>query len=120
MAGNASGLFDNWTVQVRKGILEFAILNALLGRERYGYELAKELAAIPGLGCSEGTIYPALSRLRLQGFVTTRIVESHEGPPRKYYAIAASGRNTVRMMRRFLTSLVQGTLELGGKGKTDG
>ena len=33
--------FDNWTVQVRKGILEMCILTALKDRERYGYDLVK-------------------------------------------------------------------------------
>jgi len=40
--------FDNWTVQVRKGLLELCILNALASEERYGYELVKTLVAIPG------------------------------------------------------------------------
>ena len=59
--------FDNWTVQVRKGVLELCILNALAEKERYGYELVKTLVAIPGLGVTEGTLYPLLSRLRVQG-----------------------------------------------------
>ena len=33
--------FDNWTIQVRKGILEMCILTALKDRERYGYDLVK-------------------------------------------------------------------------------
>ena len=32
----ASDYFDNWTLQVRKGVLELRILNALAERERYG------------------------------------------------------------------------------------
>ena len=47
--------FDNWTVQVRKGILEVCILNALREEERYGYDLVKTLVALPGLGVTEGT-----------------------------------------------------------------
>src|SRR5438093_287179 len=65
--------FDNWTVQVRKGLLELCILNSLGGQERYGYELVKTLVAIPGLGVTEGTLYPLLSRLRVQGLVSARI-----------------------------------------------
>ena len=42
--------FDNWTVQVRKGLIELCVLNALAERERYGYELVKTLVDIPGLG----------------------------------------------------------------------
>lgn len=112
--------FDNWTVQVRKGILELCILNALRPHERYGYELVKELAAVPGLGCSEGTIYPALSRLRMQGLVTARIEESSEGPPRKYYAITNKGSKAAGMMRSFLDSLVEGVERAGVKEEDNG
>jgi PadR family transcriptional regulator PadR len=38
-----SDFFDNWTVQVRKGLLEVCILNALATEERYGYDLVKTL-----------------------------------------------------------------------------
>jgi len=44
-----SDFFDNWIVQVRKGVLELCILRALEDDERYGYELVKTLAAVPGL-----------------------------------------------------------------------
>ena len=47
--------FDNWTVQVRKGLLEMCILTALEDRERYGYDLVKSLVGVPGLGITEGT-----------------------------------------------------------------
>ena len=56
--------FDNWTIQLRKGLLEIGILSALKGRERYGYDLVKSLVEVPGLGVTEGTVYPLLSRLR--------------------------------------------------------
>ena len=69
-----------------------AQLSALAGGERYGYELVKSLTRIQGLGTTEGTLYPLLSRLRVQGLVTTRLVESAEGPARKYYALTPAGR----------------------------
>ena len=39
--------FDNWTIQLRKGLLEIGILSALKGRERYGYDLVKSLSKSP-------------------------------------------------------------------------
>ena len=66
--------FDNWTVQFRKGLLELCILNALAAsKERYGYDLVKTLVGTPGLGVTEGTIYPLLSRLRVQGLVVVLV-----------------------------------------------
>ncbi len=104
--------FDNWTVQVRKGLLELCILNALADRERYGYELVKTLVAIPGLGVTEGTLYPLLSRLRVQGLITSRLEESSEGPARKYYSLTSGGRKVTGAMNDYLQVMNQGTEKL--------
>ena len=100
--------FDNWTVQVRKGLLELCILNALEKDERYGYELVKKLVAIPGLGVTEGTIYPLLSRLRIAGLISARLEESPSGPARKYYALTDEGRSLLAPMKSYLDQLCQG------------
>src|SRR6185436_6125983 len=100
-----SDFFDNWIVQVRKGVLELCILRALEKDERYGYELVKTLAAVPGLSLSEGTLYPLLSRLRVAGLVSTRLEESAEGPARKYYSLTRDGRRTLTAMNHFLDEL---------------
>ncbi len=97
--------FENWTVQVRKGLLELCVLNTLADRECYGYELVKTMVSIPGLGVTEGTLYPLLSRLRLQGLLKTRLEESSEGPVRKYYALTPEGRKIVRLMNSYIATL---------------
>lgn len=108
--------FDNWTVQVRKGMLELCILSALAARERYGYELVKTLVAVPGLGVTEGTLYPILSRLRAQGLISARLEESTEGPARKYYALTADGLKAIDLMRKYLDTLNAGAEALRQKG----
>ena len=104
--------FDNWTVQVRKGLLELCVLNTLDGKERYGYELVKTLVEIPGLGVTEGTLYPLLSRLRVQGLVNTRLEESSEGPARKYYSLSKEGKKIMAVMNQYLETLNEGTRKL--------
>ena len=99
--------FENWTVQVRKGLLELCVLNTLADRECYGYEIVKTMVSIPGLGVTEGTLYPLLSRLRLQGMVKTRLVESNEGPARKYYALTPQGKKIVRLMNSYIATLAE-------------
>ena len=108
--------FDNWTVQVRKGVLELCILNALAERERYGYELVKSLVDIPGLGMTEGTLYPLLSRLRGQGLVSARLEESTEGPARKYYSLSREGRKVAALMNDYLDALNDSVAALRKKG----
>ena len=104
--------FDNWTVQVRKGVLELCILNALADKERYGYDLVKTLTAIPGLGVTEGTLYPLLSRLRVQGLISARLEESSEGPARKYYALTKEGRKIRSVMNEYMEALNSGSRTL--------
>ena len=104
--------FDNWTVQVRKGLLEFCILRALASEERYGYHLVKTLASVPGLGVTEGTLDPLLSRLRVQGLIAARLEDSVEGPPRKYYSLTKEGRKTLGAMDTYFETLYQGTRAL--------
>jgi PadR family transcriptional regulator PadR len=106
--------FDNWVVQVRKGVIELCILRTLATRERYGYELVKELSEVPGLGLTEGTLYPLLSRLRVSGLVNTRLEESAAGPARKYYSLTPEGRRTLKTMSAYLETLNRSTEKLGG------
>ena len=93
-----SAFFDNWVTQLRKGMLELWILNSINGRKVYGYDIVKTLRGTDGLVISEGTIYPILSRLHREGFVTTSIEESTEGPPRKYYELTKSGQQQLGRM----------------------
>lgn len=108
--------FDNWTVQVRKGVLELCILNALAGEERYGYDLVKTLVEIPGLGVTEGTIYPLLSRLRVAGLITSRLEESSAGPARKYYSLTKEGRKIMDTMNEHLAELNRSVALMRRKG----
>ena len=81
--------------QLRRGVLEFCVLSLLDEEELYGFDLVRRLSEVDGMVISEGTIYPLLSRLRRQGWVTTRWVESESGPPRRYYGLTADGRRAL-------------------------
>ena len=108
--------FDNWTVQVRKGLLELCILNALADEERYGYDLVKTLVDVHGLGVTEGTIYPLLSRLRVASLISSRLEESSAGPARKYYSLTKEGRKVMETMNDYMTELNRSTTRLRKKG----
>jgi PadR family transcriptional regulator PadR len=101
--------FDNWSTQLRKGMLELCILNAIRGTSLYGYDIVRKLRNIKGLVISEGTIYPILSRLKREGFVQTTITESTEGPPRKYYELTAKGEKILSDMNGYWQDIKTGT-----------
>src|ERR1700733_1713354 len=75
------------------GLVLLAVL-AQSDEDLYGYEIAKRLAtANDGTSIfKEGTIYPVLRALSAGELLTSRIVPSYSGPPRRYYRITAAGR----------------------------
>jgi PadR family transcriptional regulator PadR len=77
--------------QLRRGILEYCVLALLRDDDRYGFELVRALSNVDGLVTSEGTIYPLLTRLRKDQYVTTFWRESDSGPPRRYYRLTEAG-----------------------------
>ena len=89
---------SNWATQLRKGLLPLCVLAALRQERLYGYDLAKRLAAGGGLVMGEGTVYPILSRFKKDGLVETTLVESQEGPARKYYQLTVKGRQMLGHM----------------------
>ena len=81
----------NWLPQVRRGVAEQCVLALLTRGEKYGFELARELAERGQIIASEGTLYPLLARLRRNGLVQTSWRESTSGPPRRYYHLTSDG-----------------------------
>lgn len=81
---------------LRRGTLEYCVLAALRGGERYAGDLIADLGADGVLLTSEGTVYPLLARLRRDGMVETTWRESTTGPPRRYYRLTAGGAAAVR------------------------
>ena len=83
---------DRRVTQLRKGILELAVMGVLYHGRHYGYSLIRVLTESASISLKEGTIYPILARLNRDGLVRAEWVESDQGPPRKYYALTPQGR----------------------------
>lgn len=76
--------------QLKRGTLELCVLSIVCESDCYGYELVNRISEC--MQVTEGTIYPLMKRLKDAGVIDSYIVESQEGPPRKYYTITESGR----------------------------
>jgi PadR family transcriptional regulator PadR len=101
---------DRRVTQLRKGILELAVMGVLYREKHYGYSLVRALTETGSISLKEGTIYPILARLDRDGLVRSEWVESDQGPPRKYYALTSSGRQLFDELSKeldLLISLVQ-------------
>jgi len=98
--------------QLKKGTLELCVLSLLTREDMYGYELVASIS--DGIEISEGSIYPLLKRIKNEGYVTTYLQESQEGPPRKYYCITDRGRSNVKSLKDEWESLVIGVNKIIG------
>jgi len=96
---------DNTQAQMRKGILEFCILNILSTQEAYPSEILEQLKKAK-LIVVEGTLYPLLTRLKNSELLTYRWEESTGGPPRKYYSITPHGINSLAALQTTWNELV--------------
>lgn len=106
---------QQWVTQLRKGLLEFCLLNLLRRGESYGYEIVQTLGQIEELAITESTIYPLLSRLRKEGYLKVRTAPSPDGPPRRYFSLSRLGQRRVEDMNKYWSQLLVRFAELTGQ-----
>lgn len=96
---------STWVTQLRKGLIEFCILNLLTRGESYGYEILQSLEQIEELVVTDSTVYPILSRLRKDGYLKVQVKPSSSGPPRRYFSLTALGQQRVKEMNLYWSNL---------------
>jgi transcriptional regulator len=81
-------------MQPLHGVLEMLVLRTLARQPLHGYGIAKaiHLASTESIGIEFGSLYPALKRLELKGWVASAWDTSDEGRRAKYYRLTATGR----------------------------
>ena len=57
----------HWETQLRKGLVELAVLATIARGETYGYRIVEQLQVLAGLQFTESTVYPVLTRLARGG-----------------------------------------------------
>lgn len=103
----------NVNVQFKKGVLELCVLYLIHQNDKYGYELAQQVSK--HIEVAEGALYPLLRRLVSEGYCTTYLQESTEGPPRKYYQITPIGEVYLKEMITEWRSFVRSVSNLIGE-----
>jgi PadR family transcriptional regulator, regulatory protein PadR len=104
--------------QIRKGLLEFAVLKVVSAGRVYSAEIIERLANTD-FKATEGSLYPLLSRMRRDGTLDYEWVESESGPPRKYYSLTVVGRRRLTAMSRYWNKLHKSLTKLGAKDTGD-
>jgi PadR family transcriptional regulator, regulatory protein PadR len=77
------------------GTLEIMVLTALARRsERHGFEIADaiERASTDVLRVEEGSLYPALQRMLVKGWIIGEWKRTDENRRARYYRLTAAGR----------------------------
>ena len=87
--------------QFKKGVLELIVLLSVFKKDMYGYELITEVSKV--VDVNDGTIYPLLKRLTNDKLCDTYLVESNEGPSRKYYKITDLGKDKMLELKKTWT-----------------
>ncbi len=108
---------DRWLKEMRRGTLEFWVLNLLNEEPMYGAKLCKILSDwSKGLvNIKAGTIYPLLKRLEEDGWIeetTITIQEGEKGPERKIYGVTDTGEQLIKAMIESWTSIFEKMFKL--------
>jgi PadR family transcriptional regulator PadR len=97
---------------LRKGLLEFLILNIVSSNKVYTADILQRLSTTD-FATKEGTLYPLLSRMRREDLLDYEWQESELGPPRKYYKLTETGHQQLAEFRAYWESLTTLIDELG-------
>ena len=97
--------------QFKKGVLEICVLALISKKDMYGYEIVQNISKV--IDVNEGTIYPILRRLTKDEYFETYILESNEGPARKYYKITELGKAMLKEYVDLLERAIHGNEESG-------
>ena len=81
-----------------QGTLDMLILKTLARGPMHGYGIAQSIQAISEdvLRVEEGSLYPALHRLELDGMIDSEWGQSANNRRAKYYRLSASGRKQLQ------------------------
>ena len=96
--------------QFKKGALELCVLAQLSLGDRYGYELTDRIST--EMEIAGGTLYPILKKLKEDDYVTTYLVESENGPARKYYKLTTMGKSYYEMLKKEWDTFVKAVEKL--------
>ncbi len=95
------------TPALLQGTLHLLILHALRRGAMHGYSIAQTIHLLSDevLKVEEGSLYPALYRLELDGFITASWGVSENNRKAKYYDITRRGRKALEEQQETWTRL---------------
>lgn len=98
----------NEASELLPGTLELLILKTLTTGEMHGYGIARYLRTLSNdvLQVGESSLYPALQRLLLKGWVKAEWGASENNRRARYYTLTAAGRRQLAVEREEFDRLI--------------
>jgi transcriptional regulator len=80
-----------------QGTLDVLLLKILALEPLHGWAISQRLTAVSGnvLQVSEGSLYPALHKLEVEGWITSEWKPSENNRRAKFYSLTRSGRKVL-------------------------
>jgi PadR family transcriptional regulator PadR len=115
----ADALARKFQKELTAGLTSLVLLSVLsvAAEDLYGYEIARRLTAADvdaNAPFKQGALYPVLRNMSAAGLLSSRVVPSYAGPPRRYYRITPLGRDVLAAwvatwtgMRAFVDTIVR-------------
>ena len=94
-----------------QGTLDLLVLKTLAQRGEmhgYGIVLHVQRASDELLAVEEGSLYPALHRMEVSGWIKSNWALTESGRKAKYYRLTASGRKELEAAERGFDQLIKG------------
>jgi transcriptional regulator len=90
------------------GTLDMLVLRAIAGGPMHGYGIAQHIRAVSEdvLQVGESSLYPALQRLLLNGWVKATWGTSDNNRRARYYTLTATGRRQLALERQEFDRMV--------------
>ncbi|SRR5258706_11866774 len=96
------------TPELLPGTLDLLILKTLTRERLHGYGIAQHLKAVSDdvLSVGESSLYPALQRLLLRGWVKAEWGASDNNRRARYYTLTAAGRKQLAVEQREFDEII--------------
>src|SRR5690242_12020041 len=97
------------TPQLLPGTLYMLILQTLARGQLHGYAIAKRIKAASDehLGVEDGSLYPALNRMLVKGWISAEWGISETNRKVRFYSLTALGRKQLRTESKEFDRLIQ-------------
>ena len=96
-------------VQLLPGTLYLLVLRTLVNGPKHGYAIARRIrdASANGLDIQDGSLYPALNRMLVKGWVAAEWGVSENNRRARFYRLTRDGRKQLEAETREFETLVR-------------